>query len=384
MTSPSSPEKRVESRDTNVTAGSDQPPKKPEAESSVTTPATQAERDTLIDKDKKLASDPSSAPTARRRRRKSITEAQLASLLYFGYPIPSEPDTDDEEEVQPKGVAPSIQDTPASPAPGDVEDGPESPHGINDSHGGTEPGSAVAANIKPPQTRQTQPAIPLKKMSPDPTSGGLGDDQTATKESGTQGSRPPQAQSDVGPITGSITASGPGKAEPSHGPPMTPEVNTETLGTAQSLTSGGNPSQADSPKPLGARDSTKSSQEITSPVERDVTPDQPILDTAPPETASTDPAPVGFQFPYDGRRFPGAPGKVKFSNGFNPYTQAGLKATPGPDPELEALINQSDDDMKSFHLPQPHQWPAMPFQRTPGLKWDDEPLSEPPLPGNPT
>ena len=96
VTAPGSLEKRVESRDTNVTTGSDQTPKKPEAESSVTTPATQAGRTTLVDKDKKVSSDPSSAPIARRRRKMKLTEDDLAHFLRWGYAIPSETDTHDE------------------------------------------------------------------------------------------------------------------------------------------------------------------------------------------------------------------------------------------------------------------------------------------------
>ena len=146
---PGSFEKREESRGTNVTAGSNQPPKNPEVKSSVTIPATQAGGDTVAEKDKNASSNPSRTPTARRRRERKMSDLQRAALQRLCMPLGSETDTDDEQEAQPKGVEPTVPATPRSPPPRDVENGPQSPHSTTDSHGGIDLSGAATADIKP-------------------------------------------------------------------------------------------------------------------------------------------------------------------------------------------------------------------------------------------
>ena len=104
---------RGDTRGTNVMAGSDEPPKTPEVKSSVTTPATQAGEDTVADKDKKASSNPSHAPTARRRRKVKWTDSERASYQRFGYEIPSETDSDDERPTR-KSEDKSLVTTPAT------------------------------------------------------------------------------------------------------------------------------------------------------------------------------------------------------------------------------------------------------------------------------
>lgn len=143
----------MESRDKNVTAGNDQPPKKPEVQSSFTTPVTQA--------------NPSAAPNARRRRKVKLTEDELSSYEFFGYPIPSEDATDDEEEAQSKAVAPPVPATPQSPAPKVAEDEPQSLPSITHSHSGVGLSGTAIGDIKPAQSCRVQPATPLEMMKPD-------------------------------------------------------------------------------------------------------------------------------------------------------------------------------------------------------------------------
>ena len=144
---------RVESRDKNVTAGNDKPPKKPEIQSSVTTPVTQA--------------NPGLTPTARRQRKGKLTEDEFSAYEFLGIPIPSEDDTDHEEEAQPKSAASSVPATPQSPALKVAENGPQLLSSVTNSHGGSNLGGASTADIKPPQTRRIQPEIPLEMMKSD-------------------------------------------------------------------------------------------------------------------------------------------------------------------------------------------------------------------------
>ena len=167
MTVPGSLEQHIEPRGTNVTAGSDQPTKNPEVKSSVTTPAAHAGGNTVTDKDKNSSSNASPAPTARRRRKKDMTDSQVAYFKKWGFEIPSEDDTDDEQESESKAVASPVPATPQSPAPKVAEDGPQSLPSITHAHSGVGLSGAAIGDIKPAQSCQIQPAIPLGMIKPD-------------------------------------------------------------------------------------------------------------------------------------------------------------------------------------------------------------------------
>ena len=161
-----SPEKPVESRGMSVKAGVEQPTKKPEVESSVT-PATQGGRDTLVNKDKDASSNPTPAPTTRRRWKKDITDVQLAAMQSFGMRIPSETDTDDEQEAESKAVPPPVPATPQSPPPKVAEDRPQPPPSIIHSHSDADHDNVTKALINQAKNSQIQPAIPLEMTEPD-------------------------------------------------------------------------------------------------------------------------------------------------------------------------------------------------------------------------
>ena len=283
VTVPGSIEKPGESRDTSIT-GRDQPREKPEAKSSVTTPAI---HDTLAANDKEASSNPDPAPAA--RRRKKVSDEQRAWYIRLCQEdVTSETDSEDGRKAR-RPPTPPYQ-------PMYVQRRSQVIRGLGD---------AAAADVKPAQSPQIQPAIPLRKTNQNPPSGKLGDDKTAPEDSRPHESKPPHTELEPKSDTESITAPGLEKAELSHGTFMNPvgsELHPETSETAQPLTSGG-PSQTVSPKPSSVDDSTKSSQTVTLPVEQEVTSYRTLLDTPPPEMASPDPAPVGFQFPYEGRRF---------------------------------------------------------------------------------
>ena len=137
--------------------------------------------------------------------------------------------------------------------------------------------------------------------------------------------------------------------------------------------------QAVSPKPSSVDDSTKSSQEVTLPVEQEVTSDQPLLDTPSPETASPDSSPVGFQFPYEGRHFQN---ESEVPEGFNPYADADLEGIPALGADVLALLNESDEDKEVYHVSKPQQSEAFSMERTTGFKSDEEPVSEAPQSSN--
>ena len=166
-TMPGSLEGKAVSQSTNTTAGSNQPPNNPKVKSSVVTPATQTRRENLANEDKIALSNPSPAPTARRRRKVKLPANQLAGLLRFGYEIPSETDSDDDQEAESEAVAPPVSATPQSPQPRITEDVPQSLRSITNSDSGIGLSGAATADIKPARSRQIQPAVPLEIMKPD-------------------------------------------------------------------------------------------------------------------------------------------------------------------------------------------------------------------------
>ena len=166
-TMPGSLEEKAVSQSTDTTAGSNQPPKSPEVKSSVATPATQTRRENLANEDKIALSNPSPAPTARRRRK--VDDEQRAAYLMFDLDITSETDTDseDDQEAESEAMAPPVPATSRSPQPICTENEPQSLHSITNSDSGIGLSGAATADIKPAQSRQIQPAIPLEMTKPD-------------------------------------------------------------------------------------------------------------------------------------------------------------------------------------------------------------------------
>ena len=150
-------EGKVVSQSTNTTAGSNQLPNNPKVKSSVATSATQTRRKSLADEDKKASSNRSPVPTARRRRKAKLTDEELASFQLFGFEIPSETDSDDDQEADSEAVAPPVPATPRSPQLRTTKDVPQSQHSITNSDSGIGLNDAATADIKPAQSRQIQP-----------------------------------------------------------------------------------------------------------------------------------------------------------------------------------------------------------------------------------
>ena len=226
VTVPGSLEERVVSQGTNTTAGSNQPPNDPEVKSSVANPATQTGRDSLADKDKEASSNPDPTP-ATRRPKKVSEEQRLANLIKY-LAIISDKDSEDEQIAESQAVATPVPATPGSSPPKDVKNEPQLLNSTTDSHSGIDLSGTATADVKPTQSLQIEPAIPLKMMSVDRPSDKRGEDEPAIKESEPQGSKLPHAKLDLKSDTESITASVVEKTGPSHGPstsPVTREVD---------------------------------------------------------------------------------------------------------------------------------------------------------------
>ena len=190
VTVPGSLEEHVVSQGTNTTAGSNQPPDDPKVKSSVATPATQTGRDTLADKDKEASSNPDPTPAARRREKVSEKQRAANLLIYLG--ISSDTDSDDEQVAESQAVATPVPATPESPQPRFTENVPQSLHSITNSHTGIGLSGAATADIKPAQSREIQPAIPLDMMKPDrPVQQSEGSESGLTKSSAAQTSQEP-------------------------------------------------------------------------------------------------------------------------------------------------------------------------------------------------